>query len=350
MQLSTPRRILSPSRNWSSGGWPWVFLESALLRHLLASARKQLPHTVCPAGLRWEGALVLRKLLHLSWSSSCQITLPSTLMLPIFQFLKPLPPFLFLLFLLLHWNWFFTRHLWHPYCHSRWRCFLHLASLTSWQYKWLTGFSFWKLSSLGFSLLWFCFSLCLLLLHFVCWPQFLHCLIAGVPQDCPRHAYPGPSRHLLFAHSFRELISCHAFHCFFYANDPNFLSSSLELLSEFSNCLADICIWMSHLKIDLVSVSFLTLFIAVLSFVYCTSLTLICIYLPKHTKLFTTSGSSHMLFMLPESLCPLFLHVYLLLILKSQSTCNLLRMTSLDNLPKHYSVILDHYSLLSSQS
>lgn len=56
----------------------------------------------------------------------------------------------------------------------------------------------------------------LTLLHFVCWPQFLHHLI--FPRTIPHSAYPGPSGHLVCVHSSRGLISCPAFLRLFYIN------------------------------------------------------------------------------------------------------------------------------------
>lgn len=50
----------------------------------------------------------------------------------------------------------------------------------------------------------------------------------------------------------------------------------------------------------------------------------------KHTKFFPTARSLHLLFLLPGSLFPLFLHVYLLLILRSPFPFNLLSQTSHD--------------------
>lgn len=126
-----------------------------------------------------------------------------------------------------------------------------------------------------------------------------------------------------------------------------------KLLSDVSSCPVCICIQISHLKIDLASISLLTLSYALLSFVYGTPPTLTCISFLKLTKLFSTSGLLHMLYLPPESLFPLCLYAYLLLNLRSPFTFNLPRGISLDynNLSGHHSVILyDHSLLLSSQS
>lgn len=122
--------------------------------------------------------------------------------------------------------------------------------------------------------------------------------------------------------------------------------SSSKLWSDLSSYPTYLGVWISHFRIDLASVSFLILSSALLSLVCCTPSIMTCIYFLKHTKLFSTSGLLHMLFLLPESLFPLFSHVF-----SSEGLHSPLIVWDfhwLHNLPRYHSIILYHYSLLLS--
>lgn len=224
--------------------------------------------------LQWEGGLVLYKVPHHNWSFPISwITLHQTLMLSTFQSLKSLPPFLFLPLPSPspHWSCFCKSPVTSLF--PGWVFLPSSLSLTSWWcVKRLASVSFLKLFSLGFSPLWLCFCLWLLLLCFICWSQFLRHLITGIPRTVPQGAHL-----FLSIHRFMYLISFLAFHSLICAYDCSFvwpILSSPKLLPELSSYLIDIFIWILHLRIDLAAVSFLTLSYTLHFFDYCTPSTL----------------------------------------------------------------------------